>query len=177
MRAYQDHIAGEIARFEGHIAKFMGDGVLTYFGWPQAHEDEAERAVRAGLAVARAISRLRTPSGQSLVVRVGIATGLVVVGDLVEGATQEDAVVGDAQLGLSVAGHRRAGSIVIAPATRRQIGDLFSLPTSAVEVKAYDPIRVWRVLRESATESRLGTPPDNGLPRSSGATESGCYRR
>ena len=159
MRAYQDHIAGEIARFEGHIAKFMGDGVLTYFGWPQAHEDEAERAVRAGLAVARAISRLRIPSGQSLAVRVGIATGLVVVGDLVgEGAAQEGAVVGDApNLASRLQAIAEPRSIVIAPATRQQIGDLFELADlGSHQAKGFDdPIRVWRVLRESATESRF----------------------
>src|SRR5258707_705448 len=83
-------MAGEVARFEGYVAKFMGDGVLGSFGWPQAHEVEAERAVRAGLAISGAVSRLRALAGQSLAVRVGIATGLVVVGDLVgEGAAQE----------------------------------------------------------------------------------------
>ena len=96
LRAYQNAVAGEVARFEGHIAKFMGDGVLAYFGWPRAHEDEAERAVRAGLAIAEAVGRLETPAARPLAARVGIATGLVVVGDLVgEGAAQEEAVVGE----------------------------------------------------------------------------------
>ena len=95
IRLYQNTVAGEITRFEGHIAKFMGDGVLAYFGWPRAHEDEAERAVRAGLAVSQAVSRLQIAGGHSLKTRIGIATGLVVVGDLVgEGAAQEQAVVG-----------------------------------------------------------------------------------
>ena len=96
LRAYQNAVAGEVARFEGHVAKFMGDGVLAYFGWPEAHEDEAERAVRAGLAITAAVAGLSTPAGRSLAARVGIATGLVVVGDLVgEGAAQEEAVVGE----------------------------------------------------------------------------------
>ena len=96
IRAYQNTVAGEITRFEGHVAKFMGDGVLAYFGWPRAHEDEAERAVRAGLAVMKAVARLQTPARTALQARIGIATGLVVVGDLVgEGAAQEQAVVGD----------------------------------------------------------------------------------
>jgi hypothetical protein len=86
LRSYQNAVAGEVTRFEGHVAKFMGDGVLAYFGWPRAHEDEAERAVRAGLAIAKAVSQLSTPSGESLAARVGIASGLVVVGDLVGGA-------------------------------------------------------------------------------------------
>ena len=159
MRAYQDLIAGEVARFDGHIAKFMGDGVLTYFGWPQAHEDEAERAARAGLAVVRAISRLRTPAGQSLAVRVGIATGLVVVGDLVgEGATQEGAVVGDTpNLASRLQAIAEPGSIVIAAATRQQIGDLFELADlGSHQMKGFDePIRVWRVERESTTQNRF----------------------
>ena len=96
LRAYQDAVAGEVARFEGHVAKFMGDGVLAYFGWPRAHEDDAERAVRAGLAIVEAVGRLATPDGEPLAARVGIATGLVVVGDLVgEGAAREEAVVGE----------------------------------------------------------------------------------
>ena len=96
LRAYQNAVAGEVARFDGHVAKFMGDGVLAYFGWPRAHEDDAERAVRAGLAIAEAVGRLATPAGEPLAARVGIATGLVVVGDLVgEGAAQEEAVVGE----------------------------------------------------------------------------------
>ena len=96
LRAYQNAVTGEIARFDGHVAKLMGDGVLAYFGWPRAHEDDAERAVRAGLAIATAVGRLSTPAGEPLAARVGIATGLVVVGDLVgEGAAREEAVVGE----------------------------------------------------------------------------------
>ncbi len=82
-------MAGELARFEGHVAKFMGDGVLAYFGWPRAHEDDAERAVRAGLAVTEAVGRLSGPGGEPLAARIGIATGQVVVGDLIgEGAAR-----------------------------------------------------------------------------------------
>ena len=96
IRSYQNCCAGEISRFEGHIAKFMGDGVLAYFGWPQAHEDDAERAVRAGLAVVAAVSHLRAPNGEPLMARVGIATGLVVVGELVgDKEARERAVVGE----------------------------------------------------------------------------------
>src|SRR5262245_44473286 len=76
IRAFQNAVAGDVARFEGHVAKFMGDGVLAYFGWPRAHEDEAERAARAGLAVVDSIARLATPVQAGLAVRVGIATGL-----------------------------------------------------------------------------------------------------
>ena len=96
LRTYQNAVTGGFARFEGHVAKLMGDGVLAYFGWPKAHEDEAERAVRAGLAAVEAVGHLASPTGEPLAARVGIATGVVVVGDLIgEGAAQEEAVVGE----------------------------------------------------------------------------------
>jgi class 3 adenylate cyclase len=95
IRAYQHAVAAEVGRFEGHVAKFMGDGVLAYFGYPKAHEDDAERAVRAGLAVTGRIGDLAAGGGK-LSTRIGIATGPVVVGDLIgEGAAQEEAVVGE----------------------------------------------------------------------------------
>ena len=88
IHAYQDACSGPVARYDGFIAKFMGDGILAYFGFPRAHEDDAERAVRAGLDIVVAVERLRAP--EPLKVRVGIATGLVVVGDLIgEGTSQE----------------------------------------------------------------------------------------
>ena len=96
LAAYQNACTGVIERFEGHVAKFLGDGVLVYFGWPRAHEDDAERAVRAGLELAAVVAGLRAPDGTPLAVRIGIATGQVVVGDLIgEGAAQEEAVVGE----------------------------------------------------------------------------------
>ena len=97
IRAYQNAVAGEIARYQGHVAKFMGDGVLAYFGWPRSHEDEAERAVRAGLALVAAVTKLTgRPARRRLAARVGIATGLVVVGELIgEGAAKEQTVVGE----------------------------------------------------------------------------------
>ncbi|UWU79116.1 hypothetical protein N2603_11850 [Bradyrhizobium huanghuaihaiense] len=96
LRAYQSAVAAAIARFEGHVAKYMGDGVLAYFGYPRAHEDEAERAVRAGLAAVAAMHGLRSAHGERLAARIGIATGPVVVGELIgEGAAREETVVGD----------------------------------------------------------------------------------
>src|SRR3712207_5419113 len=83
IRAYQNAVAGEITCFEGHIAKYMGDGVLVYFGWPIAHEDDAERAIRAGLAIVDKLAGLETPSCEPLAARVGIATGLVMVGEII----------------------------------------------------------------------------------------------
>jgi class 3 adenylate cyclase len=93
IRAYQETVAGELARFEGHVAKYMGDGVLAYFGWPKAHEDEAERAVHAGLAITETVGHLSSPGGEPLAARIGIATGMVVVGELIgAGTAQEEAV-------------------------------------------------------------------------------------
>ena len=90
IRAYQNAVSGVVARYDGFVAKFMGDGVLAYFGYPRAHEDDAERAVRAGLEIEAAVTSLETRGTERLAVRIGIATGLVVVGDLVgEGSAQE----------------------------------------------------------------------------------------
>ena len=159
IRGYQNAVAGEIGRFEGHVAKFMGDGVLAYFGWPRAHEDEAERAVRAGLALTQAIGQLETPTGETLAARVGIATGLVVVGDLVgEGAAQEEAVVGETpNLAARLQGLAEPGQIVIAEGTRRLLGDLFDLADlGAQRVKGIaEPVGAFVVLGESPLQSRF----------------------
>ena len=113
----------------GHVAKYMGDGVLAYFGWPQAHEDDAERAVRAGLALTGAVAGLATPAGDPLAARVGIATGLVMVGELIgEGAAREQTVVGETpNLAARLQALAAPGSVVIGQATRRLVGGLFEL--------------------------------------------------
>ena len=128
IRVYQNAVAGETLRFEGHVAKFMGDGVLAYFGWPQAHEDDAERAVRAGLALVKVVGGLEA-GGRRLAARIGIATGLVVVGEPVgEGEAQERAVVGETpNLAARLQGLAAPGSVVISQATRRLVGTLFEL--------------------------------------------------
>jgi class 3 adenylate cyclase len=96
IRAYQDRCAEVVERWGGRIAKYMGDGVLAYFGWPRAHEDEAERAVWAGLELVQNIAKLDTPANGNLAARIGIATGLVMVGELIgEGSAREEAVVGE----------------------------------------------------------------------------------
>jgi len=120
IRAYQNAVAGETLRFEGHVAKFMGDGVLAHFGWPKAHEDDAERAVRAGLALVQAVAGLAA-GGRPLAARIGIATGLVVVGELVgEGEAQERAVVGETpNLAARLQALADPGSVIISQATRR----------------------------------------------------------
>jgi len=159
IRAYQNVVAGEVALFEGHVAKFMGDGILVYFGWPRAHEDEAERAVRAGLAVTQAVGVLRTVDEEPLTCRIGIATGLVVVGDLVgEGAAQEEVVVGETpNLAARLQGLAEPGSVVVAPGTRRLLGDLFEmadLGNHALNGIA-EPVHAWQALRESRAEGRF----------------------
>jgi class 3 adenylate cyclase len=128
LRSYQNAVAGEVTRFEGHVAKFMGDGVLAYFGWPRAHEDEAERAARAGLATTKAVSQLSSPAGEPLAARVGIATGVVVVGDLVgEGAAREESVVGETpNLAARLQEAATPGAVVIADGTRRLLGEMLS---------------------------------------------------
>jgi predicted ATPase/class 3 adenylate cyclase len=159
LRAYQNAVAGEITRFEGHVAKFMGDGVLAYFGWPRAHEDEAERAIRAGLALVGAVRGLSTPAGAPLAARVGIATGLVVVGDLVgEGAAQEQAVVGETpNLAGRLQGLARPGQVVIAEATRWLVGSGFDLDDLGLQVLKgiSEPAHAFAILGERALESRF----------------------
>jgi class 3 adenylate cyclase len=125
--AYHHAVAEVVAGFDGFVAKYMGDGVLVYFGYPQAHEDDAERAVRAGLAVIEAVGRL--PPREDLRVRLGIATGLAVVGDLIgEGAAQERGVVGETpNLAARLQALAAPNALVIAEATRRQVGGLFDL--------------------------------------------------
>lgn len=156
--AYQNAVAGEISRVDGHVAKFMGDGVLAYFGWPHAHEDDAERAVRAGLAIARAVARLKTPGGAPLSARTGIATGLVVVGDLIgEGAAQEAAIVGDTpNLAARLQSLAEPGAVYIADATRRRLGALFELKDMGVQtLKGIGAAPVFSVLGENIVESRF----------------------
>ncbi|AJD46373.1 adenylate/guanylate cyclase protein (plasmid) [Rhizobium gallicum bv. gallicum R602sp] len=159
LRHYQGAVAGAIARFEGHVAKYMGDGVLAYFGYPRAHEDEAERAVRAGLAAVEAVRDLRPPHGGALQARVGIATGLVVVGELVgEGAAREETVVGDTpNLAARLQSLAEPGTVVVAFRTRQLIGALFDLVELCFEPLKGFPgsVRAWRVLGESAAESRF----------------------
>ena len=149
LRAYQDAVAAEVARFEGHLAKFMGDGVLAYFGWPSAHEDEAERSVRAGLAAVQAVGHLTTPAGEPLAARVGIGTGLVVVGGISgEGSAREQTVAGETpNLAARLQALAEPGTVVIAERTRQLVGGLFELADlGAQALKGFaEPVRAWRV--------------------------------
>ena len=168
LTAYQNAVAGEIARFEGHLAKFMGDGVLAYFGWPRAHEDEAERAVTASLAIVETVDRLRSPDGRPLAARVGIATGLVVVGDLLgSGAAQEEAVIGETpNLAARLQVMAGSGEVVIAEQTRRLIGGLFEVEDlGPCELRGFgEPVKAWRIIRAGAAESRFEARHRAGLP-------------
>jgi class 3 adenylate cyclase/tetratricopeptide (TPR) repeat protein len=159
IRAYQNAVAGEVTRFEGHIAKYMGDGVLAYFGWPRAHEDEAERAARAGLAIVAAVGRLSAPGAAPLAARVGIATGLVVVGDLVGSEeARERAVVGETpNLAARLQAVAAPGGVVIAEATRRLVGGLFELADLGPQrLKGFaEPLKAWRVEGEGCAEGRF----------------------
>src|SRR5216683_775061 len=154
---YHRAVSKTVGRFDGFVAKYMGDGVLIYFGYPQAHEDDAERAVRAGIAVIEAVGKL--PAREDLRVRIGIATGLVVVGDLIgEGAAQERGVVGETpNLAARLQGLAAPNTLVIAEATRRQVGALFDLADLGPQALAgfAEPQPAWRVIGESGMLSRF----------------------
>jgi class 3 adenylate cyclase/predicted ATPase len=155
--AYHHTVADVVRRFDGFVAKYMGDGVLVYFGYPRAHEEDAERAVRAGLALIDAVGQLDLL--ERLQARVGIATGLVVVGDLIgEGSAQEQAVVGETpNLAARLQALAGPNAVVIAAGTRRLLGDLFEYRNfGSVEVKGIAaPIPAYQVLRPSAVASRF----------------------
>ena len=159
LRDYLDVVAAAIARFDGHVARYLGDGVLAYFGFPRAHEDDAERAVRAGLDALDAVGRLRTPHGAPLAARAGIATGLVVVGDLIGlGAAQEQAVVGDTpNLAARLQALAQPGTVVVAAATRRLLGTLFEFTDlGPAELKGFaGPVAAFRVAATRAAEGRF----------------------
>ena len=151
----------------------MGDGVLVYFGYPQAHEHDAERAVRAGLELVAAVSSLETHA--PLRTRVGIATGLVVVGDLIgSGASQEQAIVGETpNLAARLQGVAEPNSVVIAESTRKLIGDLFEFEKlGPKDLKGIaGPVRAWAVLRSALVESRFDALHASGLTQLVGREE------
>ncbi|RWA97374.1 AAA family ATPase [Mesorhizobium sp.] len=163
--AYHRCVADTVAHFGGFVAKHMGDGVLVYFGYPQAHENAAEQAVRAGLALVDAVRRL--PEPEPLRVRIGVGTGQVVVGDLITaGEGQERGVVGETpNLAARLQALAEPDAVVIGPQTRQLVGDLFEYrDLGAVEMKGFpEPIHPYQVVRESAVESRFealhGTTP------------------
>ena len=163
--AYHKCVAETVRRFGGFVAQYLGDGVLVYFGYPEAHEDDAERAVRAGLEVIVALGAIKTPA--LLQTRVGIATGLVVVGDLTGlGEGRESAIIGETpNLAARLQGIAEPNSVVIAEATRRLLGNLFELRDLGTrELKGLaKPVRAWLALRESTVESRFEALHPSGL--------------
>jgi class 3 adenylate cyclase/tetratricopeptide (TPR) repeat protein len=171
--AYQKCVAETVQRFGGFVAKYMGDGVLVYFGYPEAHEHDAERAVRAGLEVVAAVNALK--SDPSLQTRVGIATGLVVVGDLIgTGSAQEQAVVGETpNLAARLQAIAEPNTVVIAESTRRLLGNLFELEYLAAKYLRgiAGPVRAWAALRPGSAEGRFEALHGSGLTELVGREE------
>ena len=171
--AYQKCVAETVLRLGGFVAKYMGDGVLIYFGYPHAHEDDAERAVRAGLELVAAVGALKTHA--PLQTRVGIATGLVVVGDLIgSGASQEQAIVGETpNLAARLQGVAEPNSVVLAESTRKLVGNLFELEDlGAQDLKGISgPVRAWVALRPASVESRFEALHASGLTELVGREE------
>jgi class 3 adenylate cyclase/predicted ATPase len=163
--AYQKCVAETVNHFGGFIARYMGDGVLLYFGYPQAQEDDAERAVRAGLALIAAVAALKTRA--PLRIRVGIATGLVVVGDLIRsGEAQERRIVGETpNLAARLQELAEPDTVVIADSTRRLLGNLFEVEDLGLRgLKGFPgPVRAWAVLRASSVASRFEALHTAGL--------------
>jgi class 3 adenylate cyclase len=161
--AFQNRCREAIQRYQGFIARYMGDGMLVYFGYPQAHEDDAERAARAGLEIVQSMAALNAGVGKvyglELAVRVGVTTGPVVVGDIIgEGAAEEAAVVGETpNLAARLQGIAQPNQIVIGPVTRHLVGELFELEDCGThELKGIsEPVSVWRVVSEREVESRF----------------------
>ena len=163
--AYHKCVAETVGRFGGFVAKYMGDGVLVYFGYPQAHEDDAERAVRAGLALIEAVGKV---SGvEPLQVRIGVGTGVVVVGDLVgSGEAQERGVVGETpNLAARLQAAAMPSTVTIDMTTRRLLGGLFEYrDLGGIEAKGFaNPVQAYEVVRPDrrpcALGARRGRPP------------------
>jgi class 3 adenylate cyclase len=170
VRAYQDTCAKVIARFEGHIAQYLGDGLLVYFGYPMAHEDDAQRAVRDGLGMVEALgqlnTRLRQERGVELAVRLGCHTGLVVVGDIGGGTRQEQLALGETpNLAARLQGIAAPNTVVISAATFQLLGGFFACqPLGTPLLKGFSqPLVVYRVLGESMARSRLDVVGSTGL--------------
>ena len=167
MALFHRRIAEVIGGYQGIVARYMGDGALAYFGYPQAHEDDAEQAVRAGLALVEAVGSLQTGAEPPLQIRVGIATGVAVVGDLIgEGGAQERAVVGDTpNLAARLQVLAEPGTVVISASTRRLTGGQFEYrDRGPVALKGWaEPVPAWQVLRTSGVASRFEAQHESKL--------------
>ena len=159
LAAYQTAASSAIKRYEGYIARYMGDGLLVYFGYPQAHEDDAERAIRTGIDIIDNVAGLSVRGGGGLQVRIGVSTGMVVVGDIVgEGASEERAVVGDApNLAARLQGAATPDSIYLSDSTRRLVEGRFELEDLGTKalVGFAQPMSMWQAIRERVVDSRF----------------------
>ena len=176
VRAYQDTCAKVIARFEGHIAQYLGDGLLVYFGYPLAHEDDAQRAVRAGLGIVEALGQLNTrltqERGVHLAVRLGVHTGLVVVGEVGGGTRQEQLALGETpNVAARLQGIAAPNTVVISAATFQLLGGFFACqPFGTPLLKGQaQPLAVYQVLYESMARSRLEAAGSAGPDPAGGA--------
>jgi predicted ATPase/class 3 adenylate cyclase len=180
IRRYQDATAGAIGRYGGFVAKFMGDGVLAYFGFPHAFEDAAERAVRAAIGILSEVGAIETPDGTRTQARIGIATGLVVVGEIIgTGVAQERTIVGETpNLAARLQALADADCIIISESTQKLLGGLFELThTGEHELKGFTrPVPAWRVRGETSVESRFAANRATHLPLIGRAHEMGLMR-
>jgi class 3 adenylate cyclase len=159
LRQYREACVAVISKYDGFIAQYLGDGILVYFGFPQAQEHAAERAVRAGLEIVETVGQLKQPDGSPLQCRMGIATGLVVVGEASGvGAAGEETVVGDTpNLAARLQSLAEPDSVLVGPSTHQLTADFFEYSFfSEHAIKGFrEPVSIWRALRESATETRF----------------------
>ncbi|HUF82362.1 MAG TPA: adenylate/guanylate cyclase domain-containing protein [Burkholderiales bacterium] len=159
IRKYQDAVVGEVTRYDGHVAQYLGDGVLAYFCFPMAHEDDAERCVRAALATLGAVAAMGSLGVEDLAVRIGIATGIVVAGDLLgEGAAWEHAIVGETpNLAARLQGVAASGEVVVSASTRHLVGHLFEVRDLGPQyLKGFAaPVAAYAITGERSSESRF----------------------
>jgi len=166
LRRYHEAVAGVVTAHQGHVAKLLGDGVLAYFGWPHAHEDQAEQAIHSALAATAAVGGIEG-AGEKLAARAGIATGQVVIGDMMGAAVHErGAVAGETpNLAARLQGLAKPGEVVIDDATRRLAGGSFTLEDGGGHrLKGFaEPVAVWRVTGAAHSASRFEAAHDSGL--------------
>ena len=164
---FQRAVSSEVRRFGGYVAKPLGDGLLIYFGWPRAHEDDADRAARSAIAIVAAVRQLTLTDGTALATRIGVATGEVVVGDFMDaGVDEEGAVVGEsANLAARLQNIAEANSIVVAELTFRLLGRQFAFSDLGEQrLKGFSaPVRVWRIDAERSSASRFEAMRDGRL--------------
>jgi class 3 adenylate cyclase/tetratricopeptide (TPR) repeat protein len=180
IRRYQDAVAGAIGRYGGFVAKFMGDGVLAYFGFPRAFEDAAERAIRAAIGILSEVGIIETPDGARVQARIGIATGLVVVGEIIgSGIAQERTIVGETpNLAARLQALAGPDCIIVSESTQKLLGGLFELtPIGVHELKGFGhPVPAWQVCGEASIESRFAAIRASHLPLIGRAHEMGLMR-